>query len=232
MTLAAVNFAWVFLSASRGSLLIALLAGAYLFFSTRSITWKTVMVVVAIAVGVWVSLNFAEQKLTTISRIQNLFNPNISESKRTSKRSVIAMVGWQIFLKNPMGIGTGSFEEQSMNTGLLASQRPAHSAWIQVLAENGVLGAISLALFVGSYALVGFRKHREGKLLFGLFITLVFASAFVAKEFRGKSLWFLAAGGIVLLRPEEILAYINEKIASRKVNHPQHLWKVRFGRRE
>jgi hypothetical protein len=230
LALAAVNFAWVFLSASRGSLLVALLAGTYLFLSTRSITWKTIMIVVAVAVGIWISSNFAEQQLTTISRIQDLFNPNISATKRTSKRSVIADVGWQIFLQNPMGIGTGGFAEESTNTGQLASQRPAHSAWIQVLAENGVLGALFLAVFVGSYAIVGFRKHQEGKLLFALFITLVFASAFIAKEFRGKSLWFLAAAGIVLLHPEEILAYLNQKTAFRSVNDPQKIRKVRFGR--
>jgi len=231
LVLAVVNFAWIFLSASRGSLLIALLAGTFLFLSTRSITWKTVMVVIAMAVGIWISFTFAEQQLVTITRIEDLFDPNLSESRRTSRRSDITEVGWQLFLENPMGIGTGSFEEESTSTGLLRTHRPAHSAWIQVLAENGILGILFLALFVGSYALVGFRKHQEGKLLFALFITFVLASAFVVKEFRGKSLWFLAAAGIVLLRPEVIRAFINQKMPLRNTNAPQQIREIRFGRK-
>jgi O-antigen ligase len=229
--LAVVNFAWIFLSASRGSLLVAILAGAFLFLSTRSISWKTLMVVIVIGVGVWVSANFAEQQVTTVTRIQELFDPTLSATKRTSKRSVIADAGWQIFQKNPMGIGTGSFEEETTNTGLLGTQRPPHSAWVQVLAENGVLGILFLTAFIGSFALAGFRKNAEGKLLFALFISLVLASAFIAKEFRGKSLWFLAASGIVLLQPKAILAYLNREGKQRSLRDSKQIRKVRFGRR-
>ncbi len=229
--LAVINFAWIFLSASRGSLLVALIAGAFLFLSTRSITWKTIMIVIVVAAAVWVSASFAEQQIATVTRIQELFDPTLSPTKRTSKRSVIADAGWQIFQKNPMGIGTGSFESASAQTGLLARDRPAHSAWVQVLAENGVLGILLMTLFVGSYALVGFRRHSEGKLLFALFITMILASAFIAKEFRGKSLWFLAAGGIVLLHPRAILAYFKQKEMRSEVIYSEQLRRVRFGRR-
>ena len=131
-----------------------------------------------------------------------------------------------------MGIGTGSFALVSMSTGLLGSQRPAHSAWIQVLAENGVLGVLLLATFIGSFAIIGFRKKKEKRLLFALFITIVFSGAFIAKEFRGKSLWFLAASGIVLLRPEVMLAYLNKKMKPAGEIIYQHLRDVRFGKKD
>lgn len=229
LALAAINFAWIFLSASRGSLVIGMLCGAYLFLATRSITWKTMMILIAILIGVWISINFAEQRVYTISRIQLLFDPSVSDTKRTSKRSLIAEAGLRIFEKNPMGIGTGAFAEESTNTNLLATQRPAHSAWIKVLAENGVPGIIFLSIFILSYLIVGIRKRGEGAFLLAAFITVVFASAFVAKEFRGKSLWFLGAAGIAMLHPDEMLIFVQQKLKIASIDYRQQLRKARYG---
>jgi O-antigen ligase len=204
----------------------------YLFLSTRSITWSTALVAIAILLGLWASTQFVERQSYTISRIQLLFDSSEDERTRTSQRSVLAAAGWQIFLENPAGIGTGGFREEAANTNLVRGRRPAHSAWIKTLAENGVLGIILMTAFIGSYAVIGFRKRHEGKLLFGLFITILFAGAFVAKEFRGKSLWFLAAGGIVLMHPELMLHYLKKKSKPVDVDSRTRLREVRFGRRK
>ena len=231
LAFAAINFAWVFLSGSRGSLLVATLCGAYLFLATRSLTWKSVMVVMVFLLGVWVTANFVDQQAYMVSRIQMMFDPTIPEAKRTSKRSVIAEAGLQIFKENTFGIGTGSFEREAERANLLASSRPAHSAWIKVLAENGVPGIVLMVLFIGSFAIVGFRRPQEGRLLFALFITLTLVSAFIAKEFRGKSLWFLVAGGIAMLHPEEMLALVHSKLKQTGFDYRQRLREVRYGRK-
>jgi hypothetical protein len=230
LILAVLNVGLIFLSGSRGSLLIALICVLYLFLSTRSITLSSVMVAIAVLVALWFSASFVEQQSYTISRIQLLFDPTQSERDRTSARSILARAGWQIFLNNPAGIGTGSFRAVSGETSLLSGNRPAHSAWIKTLAENGVLGVLLLAGFIGSYAIAGFRKQQERKILFGLFITFVFAAAFIAKEFRGKSLWFLAASGIVLLNAEAALDYIGRKFRERDIDPRARLREVRFGK--
>lgn len=138
--------------------------------------------------------------------------------------------GWKIFQENPLGIGTGSFREESAQTNLVANERPAHSAWVKTLAENGILGAVFLTIYVSSYALVGIQKHRQEQILLGLFITAALAAAFFVKEFRGKSLWFLAAAGIVFLHPEQMLEYIKLGFKTNKaMNFYSRLRKVRFG---
>lgn len=230
IALAALNVSWIFLSASRGSLLVALLCVGYMFLSTRSITLSSVMVVVGLLIGLWVSSTYLEQQMYTIERIQLLFDTSQSERDRTSARSTIARAGIEIFQRNPMGIGTGDFEQFAAETSLLSSGRAAHSAWIKTLAENGVPGIILLTVFVLSFAIAGYRQRDNGLLLFGIFITLVFASAFVAKEFRGKSLWFLAASGIVLMHPRDMLDYIYRKVKLQAVNSRQKLREVRYGR--
>ena len=230
--LAVVNFTWIFLSGSRGSLLIALLCVLYLFLSTRSISLSSIMVAMVILAGIWVSAQFVEQQSYTISRIRLLFDPNLSESERTSQRSALAQAGWMIFQENPFGIGTGSFREETAATNLFSRDKPAHSAWVKTLAENGIPGILMLSFFIASYFIIGLQKHQDGKLLFGLFLTIVFASAFVAKEFRGKSLWFLAASGIVLMHPREILGYLQQQAAKTGSSYRQTLREVRFGRRK
>jgi O-antigen ligase len=234
IVLALINAAWIFLSGSRGSLLITLLCIGYLFLVTRSFTWRSVMVTLAVLITLWVSSQFLEQQSYTISRIQLLFDPNQTESRRTSKRSDLLQAGIEIFKNNPLGIGTGSFREESNATSYITGNRPAHSAWIKTIAENGVPGFLLMAMFIASFAVEGFRRRheRDGTFLFGVFITILFASAFVAKEFRGKSLWFLAAAGIVLLHPESTLAYLKEKTRSAYQENRSRLREIRFGRRK
>jgi hypothetical protein len=231
LTLALINFAWIFLSGSRGSLLIALLCIVYLFLATRSITWSSMMIAVAILIGMWVSTSFAEQQIYTITRIQMLFDDNLTESRRTSQRSILARAGFEIFMRNPLGIGTGSFRHEVADTAYMQSNRPAHSAWIKTLAENGVPGTLLLAFFIGSFALAGFQKRSEGLLLFGFFISITLASAFVAKEFQGKSLWFLAASGIAILHSQQLLELLERKLKKFDIDNRQRLREIRYGRK-
>lgn len=231
ISLAVLNLAWVFLSGSRGGMLIASLCVLYLFFATRSVKGSTAMLAIAAIVFLWVSNQFVEQQLFSINRIRLLFDTTESESRRTSNRSDIAKAGWELFKDHPLGIGTGSFRRVANQTGLVGENRPAHSAWIKTLAENGVPGFLLLIMFVGSFTLVGLHKRQEGKFMLGLFITLVLSVAFISHEFGGKSLWFLTAAGIVLLHPKEVSGFIHKKFRPAAAGYQQRLREVRFGRR-
>jgi O-antigen ligase len=230
--LALINTTWIFLSGSRGSLLLALICIGFIFFANRSFTLNTVLIGLAILISLWVSTQFLEQQVTTINRIQLLFNQNETESKRTSKRSELLKAGLQLFTKNPLGIGTGSFREESAQTSFIYKNRPAHSAWIKTLVENGIPGIIVLVAFILSFTVQGIRKRKEGKFLLGFFITIIFSTAFIAKEFQEKSLWFLAAYGIVILNSNEIQTLINTKLKKNSGDLNQRLREVRFGRRK
>lgn len=227
--LAAINFSWIFLSGSRGSLLIAGICAVYLFLSTRSITLSSVMVAAAVLIGIWITTQYAAQQSYTISRIQLLFDPTRTQAERTSQRSRLAQAGWEIFKDNPFGVGTGSFREVVSSPRYLSGNQPAHSAWIKTLAENGIPGILFLSLFIGSFIIAGIRKHEEGLILFGVFIAAVFAIAFIAKEFRGKPLWFLAASGITLMNKENIYTFLQKKLKPTDVDYRTKLREVRYG---
>jgi O-antigen ligase len=107
-----------------------------------------------------------------------------------------------------MGVGTGGFAVTWMNLrqreGLSVFREgvytPAHSGWIKILTENGVPGILLFAAFVLSFAGIGWRRRREGMFLLGLLVTLSLSVAFLADEFQGKGLWFLAAAVMTVMR--------------------------------
>jgi hypothetical protein len=230
--LALLNTSWIFLSGSRGSLILAILCIGYIFFANRSFTMNTVLIGMAILISLWVSTQFIEQQVTTVNRIQLLFNQNESESKRTSKRSELLKAGLEIFSKNPLGIGTGSFREESAQTAYIYSNRPAHSGWVKTLVENGVPGILVLVGFILSFPIQGWKKRGDGRFLLGIFIAICFSAAFVAKEFQEKSLWFLAAYGIVLLNTDTILELVNTKAKGKLDDPNKRLRELRFGRKK
>jgi O-antigen ligase len=105
------------------------------------------------------------------------------------------LAGWQMFIDNPLGVGTGGFGTRfsSAEYKLTSKDLQAHSAWIKTLAENGILGISVLAGFVGSFAKAGWRRRGEGHFPLGCLVTIAFVVAFLSTEFQGKGLWFLAA---------------------------------------
>ena len=228
LSLAVVNFAWIFLSGSRGTLLVSLCCLVFLFLSTRNLSINTVFLAGLMAGSLWLSFSFAEQEVYALSRIERLFDPNSTLESRTSGRSIIAEAGWLIFLENPLGIGTGGFQEQAAGFELFRGKEwQAHSAWVKTLAENGIPGVILLTAFLLSFTIQGLHSSYKNERLLGLLTTTVFAIAFLSKEFQGKALWLLAAGALVLLQRNEFLRYLRD---------PTKAWKSlmyqRFGRKQ
>jgi O-antigen ligase len=214
--LAGLNFVWVFLSGSRGNMLIAAGCILLLVAAIRGVRSRVVALAAALLVGLWVSTYFTDLQEQALFRIEKLFNARYALTSRTSGRVDVAMGGWYMFLEHPMGVGTGGFgagwQELDFRSGFSGFARgrrfAAHSAWLKVLVENGIPGLVLLAAFVGSFAVVGWRTRRRELALVGMLVTLTFTTAWLSTEFQSKGLWFLAAGAITLLNRERVAAAV------------------------
>ena len=210
--LAAVNLVWIFLSGSRGNILIALLCLIFLIIEARKISWISLITISLLVTGYLVTQQFLEQQSYALGRIERMFDTDFTLSERTSGRSELAQAGLEIFLENPFGAGTGSFADVVATTVAFRYRTiAAHSGWIKILAENGVIGIFLFSLFVFSYAAVGWKKRRQGLLSIGLLVSSVLALGFLSKELQGKSLWFLCACGASVLH-RDMLTGILEKV--------------------
>ena len=204
LILVAMNCVWIFLSASRGNMITALVCLLYIFLTLRNLSWRIFVVIVSLVVGYWLSIQFFEQQSYALYRIEKLFDPSYTLSQRTSGRARLTEAGMYLFSKNPFGIGTGGFLAEASNAPIMQgyTAKNAHSAWIKILSENGIPGIILLTAYVISFSIVGWRKRHEGFFFIGLLVTTTLAIKFISSEFQGTGIWFLAAGAAVLLNFE------------------------------
>jgi O-antigen ligase len=204
--LALLNVGWVFLTGSRGGMLMGACCLLYLLLASGSVRLFAGMIVLSMIVGFVVSTRFAESENYSMQRIKKLFSSEHSWAERTSGRSELVLAGWYMFLKYPWGIGTGGFSskyaevsDKNFLTYGMGYEKAAHSGWIKTLAENGVVGIVLFAGFVFSFAYVGWKRRRLGVFSLGLLVTFVLATALISTEFQGKAIWFLMAGSLVIL---------------------------------
>jgi len=198
--LAVVNSVWVFLSGSRGALLIVICCLIFLTSEIGSLRMRLAFLAVGVLVVIGLLARFAEQQAASRSRFESLFNPEESLAVRTSGRSELVIVGWMIFIEHPFGIGTGGFVPAAAAIPHRGGREyTAHSGWIKVLVENGIPGVLLLGAYAVSFAFDGWRLRRRGVLGLGLFVTATLGVAFLSVEFHLKGIWFLAAGATVLL---------------------------------
>lgn len=212
--LAMVNSVWVFLSGSRGNMLITLVCMAYLILKMRSKAWGTISIIMALILGSIILLKFTNQQEFALQRIEKLFDPTYTLSSRTSGRFNIAQVGWQIFKDNPLGVGTGGFRIYfpEYDEPFLTSDgqgTAAHSAWVKTLAENGVPGILLMAAYVLSFTVTGWRKKSRELIQLGIFVSVVLSISFITAEFQGKGLWWLAAGVTVIMHRDKIIRILS-----------------------
>jgi O-antigen ligase len=205
--LALINLVWIFLSGSRGTLLVGLVCMVYLIFSMRSKVQKIGSIVLGTLLALSLMVSFTALNETAVHRITKLLDPEQSMTGRTSGRSDLAYGGLIIFQDHPFGVGTGGFTvawakmgfRESLSGYGYGASREAHAGWIKVLAENGFLGFLALAAFAISFAVLGWQKRRSGLFSVGLFVTCALCVAWVSTEFASKGLWLLAAGGTAIL---------------------------------
>lgn len=204
--LAAANLCWVYLTGSRGSLLVALTCACFLFVQERRLGRRALAVSVAVFVGLGALVAFSDLQQRALYRIHALFDSQRTLANRTSGRSTLALGAWQLFQRHPLGVGTGGFPrhwarfnvEERMQDGWVR-ETSAHSAWVMTLAENGLPGILLLIGFVMSFALAGWRRRARRVFPIGVLTTMVLATAFLSTEFSPKGLWMVAAGATVLL---------------------------------
>ena len=206
-SLALINLVWIFLSGSRGTLLVGLVCMVYLIFSLRSKVQKIGAIVFGTLLALFMMLSFTALNETAVHRINKLLDPEQSMTGRTSGRSDLAYGGLIIFQEHPFGVGTGGFTvawakmgfRESLSGYGYGASREAHAGWIKVLAENGFLGFLALVAFTVSFTVLGWRMRRSGLFPVGLFVTCVLGVAWVSTEFAAKGIWFLAAGVTALI---------------------------------
>ena len=205
MLLGAANLTFAFFSGSRGSmstglvLWLGILLWGFRLPQKIAYGFAAGFVVLALAA---LSPQFQEFALY---RLEFTFDSSKTFAQRTSGRSEIAKAGWDMFLENPLGIGTGAFNEAMTryydpNVKFWDGRRKAaESAYVLVLAENGVIGILVLFAYVSSFAWTGFRRRHYGLLPVGLIASSVLAVRFLSEEFSALGVWWLAAGSVFLL---------------------------------
>lgn len=211
LLLAVVNMVWIFMTGSRGAMLTGIVCLAYLLFITRSFSWTTLLIALAALIGYASFTLLSDQQAYALSRVEKLFNDEYTLSQRTSGRSTLMEAGLKIFKENPLGIGTGNFDQEFSTMDTKGRVKPAHSAWIKTLAENGIPGALFLTGFVFSYFFIGLKKRTWRAFLLGCLVTFTLGLGFVTHELQGKSLWFIAMGTTALFHKDDMQAYLQGK---------------------
>jgi hypothetical protein len=211
--LAAINLVWVFLSGSRGGMLIGAVGLVFLLTAVRGSGKKMLYIASAVAVAMMLSGWFADRQNAAVMRFEKLWSPDETSDGRTSGRTSLALGGWYIFLNHPLGVGTGGSELAWAKLGYVegvsslkaGEEFSLHSGWVKVLAENGLPGILFFIAVVASFAVVGWRSGDPFLRLLGCSVTLTLAIAFLSTEFQGKAFWFLAAGALTLLNRRAML---------------------------
>lgn len=204
--LAALDLGLVFVSGSRGTFAAALCAFATLVVAgaERGERMRRVLAafVVAVPLAAGALVVFPAETGAMVDRIARAGDESRSLANRTSGRSDLARIGLEVARANPLGVGTGAFQETAARYGVVenvglyrggARALQAHSAWVKTLAENGFPGLLLLALFVGSFAAAGIARRADGVAGAGVLATVVLAIAFVSTEFQAKGMWLFAA---------------------------------------
>ncbi|HEU4760979.1 MAG TPA: O-antigen ligase family protein [Gemmatimonadales bacterium] len=207
--LATVTAAWIFLSGSRGNMLMAAVTVAYLLVSLRGLSRRAVLVGLAGLTMMVAAVAFPALQARALKRVSVFFDPSATMRDKTSHRSELALAGWYIAQDHPLGVGTGGFthawEHLGRRPGLASvdayRRMSAHAGWIKILVENGMPGALLLAAFVTSFAVTGWRRRRRSALRIGLWASMTLGFAFISTEYQTKAVWFLAAGAIAMLHP-------------------------------
>jgi len=198
----------VFLSSSRGGLLVAVVCLLFIVLMFRTTVQRMTYVAASAFVALILLGAFSDLDQNALHRVGKLFDTSQSMRSRTSGRSELALGGWYIFRAHPLGVGTGGysiawsrlgFEEGLTSEFSYGELRSAHSGWIKTLAENGVPGAVLLLSFVCSFTVIGLLRKRRECVLLGLLVTCALGLTLISTEYQSKALWFLASGGTVLL---------------------------------
>lgn len=209
--LGAANLAVVFVSGSRGNLAMVLVMILAVALLTPGLSRKAMVLVGIGVVGAGVITQFPDLGERMLNRLRLMTDTEETARRRTSGRFELAVGGWYLFREHPIrGIGTGGFprawaalgHREGLADFKTGKEMAAHSAWIKLMAESGLPGLLLMTVFVGSFGVSGWRRRRWRTLVLGSMVAATMVLGFLSTEFQSKSLWFLAAGAMVLLAPQ------------------------------
>jgi hypothetical protein len=212
LTVASVVLVCIFLSGSRGSLLIGLFCVGIMLLMLPSMSMRAVAIGVGAVIAAVAIARFSDLEATALHRIQKMLtrqhdlSGDYSLSARTNGRSELVFGGIYMFRQHPMGVGTGGFEiawrdlpPEAGVTFKRGREFSAHSGWIKVLAENGVFGITLLVAWVTSFWVLTRRRRERVIRLLGILTTGVLSLALLSTEFQSKPLWFLVTSVTALV---------------------------------
>ncbi|AZQ65925.1 O-antigen ligase domain-containing protein [Silicimonas algicola] len=223
-TCAAVIFAGVILTQSRGgmvSLAVVSLLATFLIKARAPVIVLALVSIVFLSLLV-VSSEAGERITIAIQDVQALvtLKGNVTDEAIAGRVSEM-LAAWHLFLENPLwGTGYDTFERLYQDTArrfdLMArgENRQAHSLFLEILAERGVIGFLAwsaLLWFAFSAALEGMRKFSGERDRFGeaacagLMIAMVgnLLTAIFLHEAFPWYFWFLIA--LVCSAPNAVL---------------------------
>jgi O-antigen ligase len=214
----------VFLTLSRGGLiaLLAILVGAILFAGGRraaALGGACVVAVVGLVFFFGVASPDARERVTA----------NDGGSGRTD----IWNVGWRMVADEPIvGVGSGNFQNNAIHyllapgavrfdEYLVDVPSVAHNAYLQVLAETGLIGLLLFLAIIAACVAAAVRaqhlfrevQDREGELISTaviLAICALLAAYFFLSEQQSKHLWLLLSLGPALLAAAQAKRDVDE----------------------
>ncbi len=161
--------AGLFLSGSRAGVLLLLLGTAILVAAggLGSVARRISLAAAAVLVLVVAGFLLRGSAGTLGSRIAQSFDPNLPMEYRVSARPLLWRAAGRLFLRHPVeGAGMGVFSwrfpdlMREENRRFRMRDNPG-SAYVQALAETGVIGFLVTAIFVVSLGVLALRRARE-----------------------------------------------------------------------
>ena len=235
-----INAVWVFLSASRGGMMVALCCVLFITMSISGLHRRLGAILAAAVIVAMIATQFTGMTDRALFRVNKLFSSQWSAAGRTSGRSDLLIGGLYISRQHPLGVGTGGFAKTWEQLPLLSGQsgfaageyKQAHSAWVKTFAENGIPGGVLLSAFLLSFTVVGWRSRQRRLFHLGLLVTAVLAISFAVTEFQSKGLWFLVAGVYAEMERVQIVAILRQLMPAEQANRLRRALTPRLGQAE
>ncbi len=207
-SLAVINGGWVFLSTSRGSLLVAIIILAYIVVGASNMRRSLVYLCLGGLACLFLVSQFSDLSSKSLERVQLLFDSSKKARVRTSGRWDLALGGYYIVRDHPLGVGTGGFarawselgRREGMSNFHQGKEFAAHSGWVKIAAENGIPGILLLLAYALSFMIVARRSPYPTVRKMGTLVSIVLLTSWLSAEFDSKGLWLFCAGATVLLQ--------------------------------
>jgi O-antigen ligase len=225
------TFVCLFLTQSRGALVsLIFMSVVTLFVLDRRVARR--LAVVFVLVSLAVATLFSESLLERFGTILHLADADAGLDASVQGRLAQWIVAVKLFLDNPMlGVGAGNFavpfQDYSLDLGLMfrgGHTRAAHSLYLQILAERGVLGfglfvailifAVRGILRAATMAAAPDLSDIKGRYLFlGLGLSGYLTAMVFLHDAYPRLMWTMLAIAIALPRiaPVEIGARVDDK---------------------